>query len=126
FPQGLNNSGDSSAGDEESSQLKQGDKKSPRSLGGRGALYSYNPDGTLEKIFEKSGLRFIALSPGEGSSEINSIIIGTDKDGGFYDISLKGENRKFTGLGEGKFARIFNISGENYCMMLDPSRVIRL
>jgi hypothetical protein len=97
--------------------------KSLGSLSFKSSLYSYDMGASVEKLFEKANIRFISLSYFK-----DSIIIGTDKDAGYYQISLKGRgsDRKFSGLGAGKFARLTSLNGINYALLLEPSRIIKL
>jgi hypothetical protein len=110
----------SSSEDDSSSPVKQTGEK-PRPFSGKSALYTYDLSGSIEKVYEKSGIRFIALSYWN-----DSIVIGTDKNAGYYQISLLGNMKRFSGFGKGKFARFFNLKGENYAMLLEPGRIIKI
>jgi len=114
-------SSDTTQSDENATAAKQSEKKSTHAGVFKSGLYSFDLKWSIEKIYEKSNIRFISLSYWN-----NSIIIGTDKNAGFYQISLKGNERRFSGLGIGKFARLLGINGENYALLLEPSRIIKL
>ncbi len=112
----------STSDDDISTPIKQtSDKKGTRPAVGKSALYSYNPDGTIEKIFEKNNMKFISLSYWD-----NSLIVGTDKNASYYQVSLQGNVRKLSSLGMGKFARFFTLKGENYALLLEPSRILKI
>ncbi len=97
------------------------EKKTSRTGTFKSDLYSYDMKLSVEKIFEKANIRFISLSYWN-----DSIVIGTDKNAGYYQISLKGNERKFSGLGAGKFARLLELREDNFALLLDPTRIIRL
>ncbi len=120
---GFSQTGESSSADDDSTSPVRDtpEKKSSKTMSGKSALFSYDPKGSIEKIFEKPGIRFIALSYMN-----DSIIVGTDKNAGYYQISLQGNLKRFSGFGRGKFARFFNLKGENYALLLEPARIIRM
>jgi len=85
------------------------------------ALYRIHPNGAFQKVFEKSGLRFIAVSHLK-----NSLIIGTDERGGYFEISPDYTTVKFTSLGKGKFLKFLEGSDGLYAVLLLPSEIVKI
>lgn len=112
----------SGGGNDETSKSPNQDKRSSRSTGGRNALYACGLDGTVSEIFTKNNVRFLSLN-----SIGNSLIVGIDRNAGYYEVPLDREDRiKFSGLGNGKFARFVSSGGDLYGVLLEPSRIIRI
>lgn len=102
------------------SQGRDGDKRN-RQITDKSSLYSYKDDGTLEKIFEKSGPRFVSLSILNGS-----LLVGTDKGAGYYEFGLSDNKRRFTSFGTGKIMKFIQLKDDVYAVMEEPSRILKI
>jgi hypothetical protein len=100
------------------SQQKQGQNPDQNTVS---AVYKIHPNGAAQKVFEKSGLRFIAVSHLK-----NSLIIGTDERGGYFEISPDYTTVKFTSLGSGKFLKFLEGSDGLYAVLLLPSEIVKI
>lgn len=87
----------------------------------RSALYRVSSQGFSELLFEKTGVKFLSVAKRNGR-----LIIGTDKDGGYFETDLFGQNRSFASMGDGKFVRFIDDHSGLYAVMLDPSRIVRI
>lgn len=87
----------------------------------KSALYKVNFTGTVEKVFETSDAKFLALSAIAGN-----LIVGVQKDGGYYEISPDGSRKAFTSLGSGKFVAMTQDGDSVYAVMTSPSRIVRI
>ena len=117
-------SSESSASDDDIiTPIKQiGNKKGTRSGGGRSALYSYDFNGTIEKLYEKSNIRFLTLS----YFKLNkAIVIGTDKPGAYFEIS-ENNAKRFSCLGNGRLGRLISSDKNIYAILNEPSRIIKI
>lgn len=113
-------SGTASSDDDNSSRGSQSDKRGSK-ISEKSALYSYDLQGNLVELFQKSGIKFVSLTQIE-----DKLIIGSDKNAGYFEISQNDEVNKFTSLGNGKFARFISIDNESYGILLDPARIIKM
>ena len=101
-------------------QRQQNARQTPNVLD-RSAIYAISERGAVREIFGRRGIRFLSISRIR-----DSLIIGTDKDGGYIDITLDGNRRAFTSLGSGAFVKIFSKPDAVYGLMANPARVVRL
>jgi hypothetical protein len=92
-----------------------------RKQNARSSLWRVEKDGRAEEIFWKTGIRFISVAPLG-----RNFVVGSDKNGGYFEIATDGSPARFTSLGEGKFARFTEVGGETWAVLLEPSRILRL
>lgn len=100
-------------------------KNSSSSSYQKSSLYEIKKDGSVEKIYTQSGYKFLSLS-----AMRDSLIIGTDKDGGYIEVKLHKNKKSFTSLGEGQFVKMIQKTGprrtEVFAVMIHPARVVKL
>ena len=119
----VQNQSNPNASDEESTSARSSsqEKRNSRQAGSKSVLYSFSIDGNLEELLEKNNIRFISIC-----SMDNSIIIGCDKNAGYYELSLTNKLNKFSSLGSGKFVRFITIDNNIYAILQDPSRIVKI
>ncbi|OHD53662.1 MAG: hypothetical protein A2Y33_07005 [Spirochaetes bacterium GWF1_51_8] len=84
-------------------------------------LYRVHPNGAFQKVFEKSGIRFIAVSHLK-----NSLIIGTDERGGYFELNTDYTRVKYTSLGKGKFLKFLETKDGLLAILLLPSEIVKI
>lgn len=84
-------------------------------------LYRIYENGLTEELFSQTGMKFLALSV------LNqNLVIGTDKDGGYFEIASDGTEIAFTALGEGKFVKMMNSGGSVFALTAYPDTLIEI
>ncbi len=83
-------------------------------------LYRVVPGQSQALLAEQKGLSFLSLNMLD-----NRLIIGTDKDGGYFTFSISDKQLRYSSLGEGVFMRMFQTGKTVFGILLNPSRLVR-
>ena len=84
------------------------------------ALFMTTKTGIVEKLFEAEEVRFVSVSVLNGK-----LIIGTDKNGGYFESTFDANSRKFSSVAAGKFVKFYAKKDKLYGILIYPSQIVR-
>ncbi len=84
-------------------------------------LWELSGNGRKKILLESKNAKFLSVS-----LLGNSVLVGTDKDGGYYEYNLMNGEKSFSALGEGKVLHLFSFNNSVHAVTVYPSSIIKI